>query len=110
MTLIDEPRAIKLELAERYFDGCCYVCGRIKHRKGMVFHHKKYVVNDVIHSNYPKNSSGNLKYHQDLSVMIKSKPTRFLYLCSPHHQALERLLRYNKNTLKKLLTAVRMSG
>ena len=110
MTLLDEVRAIKIELAERYYDGCCYVCGRSKHKKGMVFHHKRYITNDVIHSNYPKNSAGSLQYHKDLSIEIRKKPTRFLYLCSPHHQALERLLRYNKKTLKQLLKAVRMSG
>lgn len=116
---IDQVRAIKLELAERYFDGVCYICGRdrgmvrgkrAKEQGGsMTFHHKRYVTNDVVHSNYPKNSSGNLAYYQALAPLIRKKPTRFLYLCSIHHQAVERLLRYGSATRKKLYKAVEMS-
>lgn len=106
---LDQVRAIKQELAERYFNGVCYVCGRDRHKKGMTFHHKRYIANDVVHSNYPKNASGNLKYYQDLAPLIRQKPTRFLYLCSIHHQAVERLLRYGAQTRKKLYKAVEMS-
>jgi len=106
---IDQVKAIKQELATRYFDGVCYVCGREHHKKGMTFHHKRYIANDVVHSNYPKNSSGNLAYYQALAPLIRKKPTRFLYLCSIHHQAVERLLRYGSATRKKLYKAVEMS-
>ncbi len=58
LTLVDEIKAIKLELAERYYGGVCYVCKKPKSKKGMTFHHKKYIANDVVHSSYPKNSSG----------------------------------------------------
>ena len=109
MTLQDEVKAIKLELAERYYDGVCYVCKKPKSKKGMTFHHKKYIINDVVHSNYPKNSSGTLQYYKDLAPLIRKNPRRFIYLCSPHHQAVERLLRYGDSTLKSLLTCVKMS-
>ena len=109
MTLIDDVKAIKLELAERYYDGVCYVCKKPKSKKGMTFHHKRYIINDVVHSSYPKNSSGNLQYYQDLAPLIRKNPKRFIYLCSPHHQAVERLLRYGDTTLKSLLACVKMS-
>jgi hypothetical protein len=119
LTLQDEVRAIKLELAERYYDGVCYVCkkdrGMNRGKKSkvpggsMTFHHKRYIPNDVVHSSYPKNSSGTLRYYTDLAPMIRRNPRRFLYLCSAHHQALERLLRYGDETLKSLLACVKMS-
>ena len=119
LTLVDEIRAIKLELAERYYGGVCYVCkkdrGMNRGRKSkvqggnMTFHHKSYIPNDVVHSSYPKNSSGTLRYYTDLAPLIRRKPSRFIYLCSPHHQALERLLRYGDDTLKSLLACVKMS-
>lgn len=115
----DEIRAIKLELAERYYGGVCFICKRDRgiHRGkkskviggNMTFHHKYYVANDIIHSNYPNNSKGTLQYYKNLAPMIRKNPRRFLYLCSPHHQALERLLRYGEETLKNLLKAVKMS-
>ena len=119
MTLQDEVKAIKLELAERYYDGVCFVCkkdrGMVRGRKAkqeggnMTFHHKRYITNDVVHSNYPKNSSGTLQYYKDLAPLIRENPRSFIYLCSPHHQALERLLRYGNETLKSLLTCVKQS-
>ena len=109
LTLVDEIKAIKLELAERYYGGVCYVCKKPNSKKGMTFHHKNYIPNDVVHSSYPKNSSGTLRYYTDLAPMIRRKPSRFIYLCSPHHQALERLLRYGDDTLKSLLACVKMS-
>jgi len=119
LTVQDEIRSIKLELAERYYNGVCFVCGedrgktRGKKSKvmggSMTFHHKKYIVNDVVHSNYPKTSIGTLQYYKDLAPLIRKNPRRFLYLCSPHHQAVERLLRYGDSTYKALLTCVKMS-
>jgi hypothetical protein len=109
MGATEEVKSIKTELANMFFDGHCYICHKDHHKKGMTFHHKKYIVNDVIHSNYPKNPKGNLQYYKDLSVLIKKQPNRFLYLCSPHHQALEKLLRYGKETRKRLYRAVAMS-
>lgn len=109
MTLQDEVKAIKLELAERYYDGVCFVCKKAKSKRGFSFHHKHYIADDVIYSNYPKNSSGSLQYHKDLAVLIRKNPRRFIYLCSPHHQAVERLLRYGDTTLKSLLTCVKQS-
>ena len=109
MTIPDEIKAIKMELAERYYEGVCFVCKKPKSKKGMTFHHKRYISNDVVHSNYPKNSSGTLQYYKDLAPLIRKNPRRFIYLCSPHHQALERLLRYGNETLKSLLTCVKQS-
>jgi hypothetical protein len=110
VTKVEQVKAIKQELAQRYFDGVCYICGKDHHRKGMTFHHKYYLkTNDVLHSDYPKNSSGNLQYYKDLTPLIRKKPGRFLYLCSIHHQAVERLLRYGDITRKKLYKAVAMS-
>lgn len=120
MTIPDEIKAIKLELAERYYEGVCFVCkkdrGMNRGRKSkvaggnMTFHHKRYITDDVVHSNYPKNSSGTLQYYRDLAPLVRKNPRRFIYLCSPHHQAVEKLLRYGNTTRKNLLICVKESS
>ena len=109
LTIRDDIKSIKMELVEMYYSGGCAVCGRTKSKKGMTFHHKRYISNDVVHSNYPNNSSGTLQYYKDLAPLVRENPKRFIYLCSPHHQAVERLLRYGDTTLKNLLRCVKMS-
>lgn len=109
LTLQDEIKAIKIELAERYYGGVCFVCKKSSSKKGMTFHHRFYIADDVVHSKYPKNPAGTLQYYKDLAPLIHSNPKRFFYLCSPHHQAVERLLRYGVDTLKGLLICVKQS-
>lgn len=101
---------IKSELAKlRRFGGRCYVCGCKAHKRGMTFHHLWYLkTGDVIYSVYKK--LGKLPdYYPDLKPLILDKPERFLYVCSPHHQSIERLKRFSKIKLNRLIKAVRMS-
>lgn len=90
--------------------GKCFVCGCRISKRGMTIHHLEYIFNDVIHSNYkPRNDTNTLRYYTDLEPLVRDRPKRFMYLCNTHHQALERINRYNDKTLKKLLQAKKMT-
>jgi len=105
-----ENDKIKNELAKlRRFKGKCYICGCTSHKRGMTFHHLWYLTKgDVIYSEYAK--LGKLsQYYPDLKPLILEKPERFLYLCTPHHQALEKLKRFSADKFERLVRAVRMS-
>jgi len=93
---------IKERMAKRYHSKC-YFCGCKWHKKGMVFHHRKYIPNDVIYKNYPSSLQGRIQYHLDLEVEIKKDPKRFRYLCNQDHQAFEKLMRFSDKKLNKLL-------
>jgi len=84
----------------------CFVCGCTKSKKGMTVHHLWYIFNDVVYKNYTRNDDGKLKYYTDLLIKVQETPERFMFLCNTHHQALERLNRYKKQTLNKLLEAL----
>lgn len=85
----------------------CFVCGCTKAKGGMTVHHLEYVFNDVVYKNYERNDTGKLKYYTALLEVVKQKPKRFMFLCNKHHQALERLNRYKKETLDGLLRALK---
>lgn len=101
-TIKAELYELKQKISKRY-GGKCFFCGATESKKGMTFHHIWYENNDVVHSNYPKNSSGHLQYHKDLLIKIKENPNRFRYLCTTHHQALEKFLRYGDDMINKLM-------
>jgi len=100
---------IKLKCAEAIGVSGCFVCGCTKHKKGMTIHHLEYIFNDVTY-NLPKykptNDSTKLAYYTDLLPLVVEIPARFMYLCNPHHQALERLNRFNPETIVSLLEAL----
>ena len=105
----EKTKRIKEELSQlRPFRSGCYVCGCKSHPKGMTFHHLWYVTNDVVYSAYKKLDKSS-EYYNDLKPLIISNPKRFLYVCSPHHQSIERLKRFSKEKFAKLIKAVRMS-
>lgn len=110
MNLRLQAEEVKKRIAKglKYGDSC-FVCGCKISRRGMVIHHLFYIFNDVVYSNYPKNDSGKLQYYLDLEPLAKEMPERFLYLCNPHHQALERINRYSDKTLKRLLKARKLT-
>lgn len=100
---------IKLECAKLIGVDSCFICGCKKHKKGMTIHHLEYIFNDVTYGlpKYkPTNDSTKLQYYSDLLPLVKDRPERFMYLCNPHHQALERLNRFNPETIIKLLEAL----
>ena len=101
---------IKTELAKlSAFNSKCYVCLTQTSKRGFTFHHKSYIKNDIIRSNYPLNEKGTLDYYSDLAPLIRKNPKRFLWVCNPHHQSITRICRFKKDNLKRLIQAVRMS-
>ena len=105
----EQTKKIKKELSQLGpFRSGCYVCGCKSHPKGMTFHHLWYVANDVVYSAYVKLKKTD-DYYPDLKPLILQNPKRFLYVCSPHHQSIERLKRFSKTKFARLIKAVRMS-
>lgn len=72
----------------------------------MTFHHKNYVAGEKTYKDFGK---AVYEYYLYLRPIIEKSPERFLYLCTPHHQALERLKRFSSEKFEKLVKAVRMS-
>jgi len=102
--------SIKAELAKLpEFNSICFVCEAKSSKRGMTFHHRYYILNDVIRKNYPKGEKGTLNYYQDLAPLIKLNPTRFLFVCNPHHQSITRLTRFKPENRRRLFLAVEMS-
>lgn len=91
------------------FKSRCYVCRVKTSKRGFTFHHKFYIENDIVRKDYQKNEIGTLQYYTDLEPLIRKDPTRFLYLCNPHHQAVTRLARWKGENKKRLLQAVEMT-
>ena len=87
------------------FKNRCYVCHAQTSKRGMTFHHLSYENGELTYKDFPNP----LEYYQYLSYKIKANPQRFLYVCNPHHQAIERVKRYSLTTRTRLLRAVRLS-
>jgi hypothetical protein len=110
LTRKGEINKIKQELAKlSQFKSKCYVCLAKASKRGFTFHHKHYIENDVVRKNFQKNEKGTLEYYKALAPLIKKDPSRFLWVCNPHHQSITRLSRFNKENRKRLISAVRMS-
>ena len=107
MNAKEKTNEIKQQLAKlRPFRLGCYVCHCKWHRRGMTFHHKDYKPGEKTYKDFGKNV---LEYYLYLKPIIEKSPERFLYLCTPHHQALERLKRFSEVKFERLVRAVRMS-
>lgn len=103
----EKVKQIKAELAKlRPFRSGCYVCGCKSHKRGMTFHHKDYKPDELTYRDFKKDVLG---YYEYLKPIIVNSPERFLYLCTPHHQAVEKLKRFSKVRFEALVRAVRMS-
>lgn len=100
--------AIKQDIG-KIIGNTCFVCGCTKSKKGMTVHHLWYIFDDVIYKNYPQTVDGKIKYYTELLKKVEEMPKRFMFLCNVHHQALERLNRYKKETLTKLLEALALT-
>ncbi len=97
--------ALKAELARHpRFRSRCYICHCKKSKSGFTFHHITYADWEKTYSDFPNA----LEYYTYLKPIIENNPKRFLYLCSDHHQALERMARWGKN-LPRLIRAVRLT-
>jgi hypothetical protein len=98
---------VKQECAKLIGYNTCFVCGCKKSKRGMTVHHLWYIFDDITYDKYkPQNDSNKLKYYTDLLEKVKEDPTRFMFLCNTHHQALERLNRFKPETIVKLLEAL----
>ena len=98
---------IKKELAKLpEFNSICFVCEAKSSKRGMTFHHKYYIENDIIRKNYPLGQLGTLTYYQDLAPLVRKDPNRFLFVCNPHHQSITRLARFKKENFFRLVRAV----
>lgn len=80
------------------FRSRCALCHSKKHKSGFTFHHKRYLPGELTYSNFPNP----LAYYQYLEPLVRADPNRFILLCSDHHQALERSLRYSDKTWSRL--------
>lgn len=94
---------LKEEAAKKY-GSKCFVCGR-KFGKGFTFHHKYYVEGEK----YYKDFANGEDYNEYIVKIVKRNPKQFLLLCYRHHFTVEMFKKYKKETLKKLLSAVKMS-
>lgn len=97
--------ALKAELARHpRFRSRCHICHCKKSKSGFTFHHIWYESWELTYSDFKTP----LEYYTYLKPLIQSNPKRFLYLCSDHHQALERMARWGKN-LPRLIRAVNLT-
>lgn len=87
------------------FKSRCRVCHTKKTKKGFTFHHKWYISTDKTFKDF----DNPLKYMVYLEPLIHLTPERFLYVCNPHHQTIERLKRFSPKNFERLVKAVRMS-
>jgi len=93
----DQVLAIKTELAKLYRSRCA-ICHCKKSRSGFTFHHIWYWKDEKTYKDF----DNTLQYYQYLKPLIIKEPQRFLYLCSDHHQALERTCRYGDKLWQRL--------
>ena len=71
----------------------------------MTFHHLWYLPGELTYSDF----ADPLVYYEELENLVRQNPKRFLYLCSDHHQAVERNVRWGDTNFKRLVRAVRMT-
>ena len=100
--------AIKKDLGKSY-KSKCRVChtkdSNWKTRRGFTIHHKWYIENERIHSDF----SDSLTYYEYLYPKVKAYPRRFMYLCNKCHYALTKAIQYSDKIWKRLSAARRES-
>ena len=93
---------IKTKLAKLYGSKCA-ICGS-KHIPELTFHHIWYENSDKTWKDF----TNTLAYYEYLQYVIIARPKQFKCLCNKHHQAVTRISRYNKQTLKKIIKIARL--
>lgn len=101
----DQINLIKARLAKKYYKNRCFVCHCKKSKSGMTFHHLWYVAGEMTSADF----KDKLEYYTQLENWIRQNPRRFLYVCSDHHQAIERNSRWGEQNFRRLLRAIRMT-
>ena len=103
----DQINSIKARLARNpRFKSRCYVCHCKKSKSGFTFHHLWYEPYELTYKDY----TDPLEYYQNLKLFVESNPKRFLYVCSDHHQAIERNARWGSQNFKRLVRAVNLTN
>lgn len=125
-----------VELSHK-FKNRCYVCEKymsLKTKKlSWTLHHKKYYPNELSYRHFDKTkdeflwkandwsySNPTIKpivqgihmrslYRLEVFRQVKRRPRQFLLMCGSHHHATEQILKYAPSTLKRLLTARKMT-
>ena len=92
----------QIEKCAKMLRGKCIICKCKKSKSGMLVHHREYITNDVIYTNYPQNDSGRLQYYKDLEPMIRASTKRFSYICTKDHQSLTRICRFGDEKFNAL--------
>ena len=88
-------------LAIVHFHGRCYVCGKVyRTGKGFAIHHIKYFKHEKTYKDF---NNSELYHEYLLNVIRKRGSTGFALLCKKHHFAIERLLRYKPETLRRMV-------
>ena len=67
---------ILLELAEKYYDGRCFVTHELVKSTGFTLHHLWYIDGDVIWKHYPKTPKGRDEYYKKLKPLVEKKLTK----------------------------------
>lgn len=88
------------------FRSRCYVCHTAKSRSGFTFHHLWYEPGEPTYKDFKTP----LQYYQNLQMLVRQNPKRFLYVCSDHHQAIERNARWGAKNFRRLVRAVRLTN
>jgi len=108
-----EELIIKCGQKCKHGQGRCFMCGCQTAKRGMVVHHRRYLVNnDVIYSDkkyLPHNDTHRKQYLTDLYPLIFNNPDRFMFLCNTHHHALGQACRYGDKLWNKLNMARKMT-
>jgi hypothetical protein len=92
------------EKAAKKLGSKCYVCHR-KFGKGFTFHHKYYVPGEKTYRDFENGDD----YNEYIVKIVEKNPKQFLLLCFKHHFTIEQLKRFKKETLERIIKAVRMS-
>ena len=100
---------ILLELAEKYYDGRCFVTHELVKSTGFTLHHLWYIDGDVIWKHYPKTPKGRDDYYRDLKPLVEDAPYRFLLIRNGIHTRIDGprgLSRMKADNFKRLVLAV----
>jgi len=97
----EQTDALVAKIAHKHpSKGKCEGCGTMYHKRGMLFHHLEYRKEEKDHKDFPGDRLG---YYLYLEPIIKKRPKKFLYLCTPCHGYVSKLRRIKDNKrIKKL--------
>ena len=99
-TVIEQEMPAKEYIATRIYDGKCFVCRRgYKVGKGFAIHHRVYRDGEKTYADF-KNV---LQYHEYLLPIVLEHKKDFSLLCRKCHFSVERLKRYKKDKLRRLM-------